>query len=113
MPSTTAAPTEISTSSRWSAVRAASSPSSACPRPPEPVARAQARPAVVALEEAGAEGGPQLRVPREIADGAEPEALGLLGSDRERVGVGEPEGGADGEPPRLQPSPEGLDGLER
>ena len=64
------------------------------------VARAQTGPAVLALEKARAERGAQLRVPGQVADGPEPEALRQVGADRERVRVGEAERAADREPDR-------------
>ena len=63
------------------------------------VVPAEAGPAVVALEEPGAEGRGQLPVAGEVADGPEPEAVGRVGADGERVRVGEAQGA-----PMVRPS---------
>jgi hypothetical protein len=58
----------------------------------------QPGPAVLALEEAGAEGRGELALALEIADAAEAEAVRGIDADGERVGVVEAEGLAHGQP---------------
>jgi hypothetical protein len=65
---------------------------------------AQARPAVVAVEEPGIEGGGQLAMAAQVAQRAQSEARGGGAGDGERVGVVEAERLADVEPALGQPA---------
>ncbi len=60
-------------------------------------------PPVLALEEARAEGGAQIRMPGEVADGPQAQALGLRTPDRQGIGIGEAQRGTHGQALGFEP----------
>jgi hypothetical protein len=60
-------------------------------------------PPVFALQEARAEGGAQIRMRGEVADGPQAQALGLFTPDRQGIGIGEAQRGTHGQALGFEP----------
>src|SRR5439155_7415353 len=80
---------------------------------PETVVTAEARPAVVALEESRVECRAQRGMTTQVADRAQLEPVRRLAANGERVRIVEPERIRDGEPERTQSPAQLLDAGDR